>query len=97
MLDAGLTSAPKLGTVRVRPDLGVAWIACPRRERTNPLSRAPECTRPGRARNTVFVAPAGADEARRVDRGRAIDPLSLRLDGRRMTWRHGERRRSTTL
>ena len=52
-----------------------------------------DCRKPGRRWAYVVVAPVGDDKGKIVDRGRTIDPLSMRREGAKVTWvKHGERR-----
>jgi hypothetical protein len=86
---------PKVGSVVVRKTGSVAWIACEVRFFGNPTSRRPECDRPG-AVDRVYRARNGG-RARLLDKGRDIDPESLRLTGSRVSWRSGGRVRSASL
>lgn len=55
------------------------------------------CSRPGRRVQVIAVDSIGPGRDRVVGRGRTIDPRSLRLRGRRVTWRQNGRKRSATL
>lgn len=55
------------------------------------------CSRPGRRVQVIAVDGVGPGRERVVGQGRTIDPRSLRLRGRRVTWRQNGRTRSATL
>lgn len=55
------------------------------------------CARPGGRVQVIVVDEIGPGRRRVVSKGRAIDPRSLRLRGRRVTWQQNRRTRSTTL
>ena len=92
---AGPRRVARVGSLKVSPRGAVAWIACPA-PRDNPLAADPsgQCKRPG-ANNRVYRARltrAGVTRVELLDRGRSIDPASLRRarDGR-VAWRKGSR------
>jgi hypothetical protein len=105
---AGERDQVKVGSTVVRPNGAFAWIACPTKGRlTN--SSGPTCIRPGYS-NTVFRV-LSKDLGRSVpfdeetetgyrevlDRGRGIDPRSLRRSGDRVSWIKNGRWRYATL
>ena len=86
----------KVGSLRVARDGMLVWIACPERTNRYRLSgaRGPNCLRPDDL-DTVYLKAARADAPRkRLDRGRHIDPSSLRIRGGRAYWLDKGRRRS---
>ena len=99
-----IRSDAKVGSLRVRRNGGIAWIQCPPRGGYS-VDRGygdprPNCTRPGRSVNTVYKHDSDDPDPQgrvRLDRGRKIDPRSLKLHGSRLTWREGKKRRSATL
>jgi hypothetical protein len=96
--NAGITRrAVKVGSLRVRQSGGVAWITCPERFRyTFTATQRPNCKRAG-AYDYVVKLDADTKRRRVLDRGRQIDPSSLRIRGNRISWRHGARRRHAAL
>jgi len=91
----------KVGSLRVRPNGAVAWVACPHRDGPPPGQRfeatqAPNCLRPG-DRDIVFKLDSTSSRRQVLDRGRGIDPSSLRLKGDRVSWLHGGKLRSAPL
>ena len=85
----------KVGSLVVRPRGAVAWITCSAApESTGKFRRA--CSRPG-AFDRVYRWPAGRKTPELLDRGRTIDPSSLRRRGGVISWRHGGRIRSARL
>ena len=85
----------KVGSLQAKPDGAVAWIACPERNRTRAIGlQRPNCVRAGDY-NYVF-----ADDGRRrrlLDRGRGLEPRSLRLAGSTLSWTKNGRRKRATL
>jgi hypothetical protein len=79
----------------------VIWIACPAPS-DGPLAADPRgtCAKRG-AYDRVFRArldSSGTAHVQQLDRGRGIDPRSLRrLHGSRVVWRHGKRRKVAKL
>ena len=55
------------------------------------------CARPGARVQVIVVDEIGPGRRRVISKGRAIDPRSLRLRGRRVTWQQNRRTRTTTL
>jgi hypothetical protein len=87
----------KVGSVVARERGAVAWISCEVRfDDSPPASRSPECTRTGAAIDRVYRA-SGGGRPRLLDKGRNIDPESLKLTGDRLTWRAGGRTRAARL
>jgi hypothetical protein len=87
----------KIGSVRVAKSGTLIWIACPHTKRSKvDGSSEPSCTRPGH-RDTVWLHVQGGPQFRRLDRGRTIDPSSLRLEHGRLSWIHGHHRRHAAL
>jgi hypothetical protein len=83
-----------IGSLQLRANGAVAWIACPVLAAGDGVD--PDC-REGGSRARVFKRDSFGRRRQLLDRGRAIDATSLRLRGRRLTWRHGGRTRSATL
>ena len=97
---AGLTEESKIGSIVVRPNGAVAWISCPMQGEPN-NSSAPTCVRTG-YNNAVFRTRSkdleqGSGNRELLDRGRGIDPRSLRRTGDRIYWTKNGRRRSAVL
>ena len=85
----------KVGSLVVRPRGAVAWITCrTAAESTGKFRRA--CSRPG-AFDRVYRWPAGRKRPELLDRGRTIDPSSLRRRGGVISWRRGGRTRRARL
>jgi hypothetical protein len=86
----------QVGSVKLKRNGAVAWIAC--RTRINPDygDPRPGCVRAG-AFDEVHKLDAGEDDPELLDKGRLIDPRSLRRRGSRITWTNHGRRRSATL
>ena len=78
----------RVGSVAVRPNTSVGWIACPPRSAGR---RA--CNAPGR-QVYVYYRRVGAKRRTLVTKGRNIDPDSLRRRGKRLVWTQGGRPRS---
>jgi hypothetical protein len=90
----------RVGSIRVRPDGTVAWIACPLGPHADPdkiiISPKPECVRPRRARNRVvlFRPRRGFrdERVRELSVASRIDPRSLRMSATTVSWtRNGHR------
>jgi hypothetical protein len=88
----------KVGSVVVKRSGGLAWIAC-----RTPFNRVedygnprPSCVRPG-AYDEVHKLDAGEPVPRQLDRGRRIDPGSLRRRGDTIFWTTHRHRREATL
>lgn len=73
--------------------LGLAWISCSYPD-GGYSAYTVTCTK--RMIFRVFKADAGADYVQ-LDRGRAIDPDSLRLRGNTLTWANGRQQKSAVL
>jgi hypothetical protein len=93
----------KVGSLRVRRSGGVAWTTCPNHGSETFVVRAtqePNCTAPGDKIRVIKLdagkRPVRAD-IRVLDRGRGIDPSSLRLVRGRLSWTHGGARRHAHL
>jgi len=71
----------------ITPTGGIAWIACPEAGELGSLR--PTCVRPGHA-DRVYKADS-TGRRRLLDRGRDIDPSSLRRSGSRIRWVAGGR------
>lgn len=90
----------RIGSIRVRPDGTVAWIACPLGPDADPdeliISPNPECVRPRRARNRVLLfrpAQGFRDERiRQLSAASRIDPASLRMNATTISWTRDGRR-----
>lgn len=96
-----LSSTAVIGDLVLARDGAVAVITCRAVRDIYDVDRPTQvarrrCSQPG-GPATVVVADGLGGEARVVDRGRSIDPSSLELRGRRLTWRHGGRRRAVEL
>jgi len=97
---AGPRDVARVGSLKVSRSGKVAWIACPAPS-NGPLASDPSgaCTRPGTYAR-VYRASLGANGAVRVkqlDRGRAIDPDSLRRVHSGVAWRHAGKTRAAKL
>jgi hypothetical protein len=99
--NAGAHDVARVGALKASKHGAVAWIACPAPS-DGPLAADPRgvCTKPG-AYDRVFRARLdsnGTAHVEQLDRGRGIDPHSLRR-GHRSTviWRHGKRKLSAKL
>jgi hypothetical protein len=78
----------KVGSLRVTRKGSLIWIACPEKRHSRLTgSRRPNCVRAG-ARDAVYRS-LSRGELERLDRGKTIDPSSLRLTRHRASWRHG--------
>jgi hypothetical protein len=90
----------RVGSIRVRPDGTVAWIACPLGPDADPdkiiVSPKPECVRPRRARNRVVlfrpVRGFRDERVRELSVASRIDPRSLRMSATTVSWTRGGRR-----
>jgi hypothetical protein len=101
VVNAGAHDVARVGALKASKHGAVIWIACPAPSK-GPLAADPrgKCTKPG-TYDRVFRARLDADgvaHVEQLDRGRGIDPHSLRrAHGSRVTWRHGKRKRSAKL
>lgn len=86
-------SLVKVGSLRVKANGSVAWIACPERHRKRAIGRrGPNCVRPGDF-NYVLADQGGSRRRPLIlARGRGIDPDSLRLAGSTLSWNRNGRR-----
>jgi hypothetical protein len=95
VVSAGPSDVARVGSLKVSSHGAVAWIACPA-PRDGPLASDPrgKCTRPGTYAR-VFKArlgPDGVGHVQMLDKGRGIDPHSLRRSQRSsVAWRHGKK------
>ena len=89
----------RVGSLRVRSDGAVAWISCPGPQFYGYLLpvATPNCVRPGKAFNRVYLLTAKSRIPRLLDRGSYLDPRSLRRDGRLLTWRRNGKRHTYRL
>jgi hypothetical protein len=97
---AGHGDVARVGSLKVSSHGAVAWIACPA-PRDGPLASDPNgsCTRPGTYAR-VFKAVLGANgvtHVKELDRGRSVDPRSLRRVHMGVAWRHNGKRRAAKL
>jgi hypothetical protein len=89
----------KVGSLRITRGGAIAWIVCPDTYGgvgDPPTRRNPNCVRPG-SLDRVVALPGGSSEVVVLDKGREIDPSSLRLAGHRLSWRHSGRIRHASL
>jgi hypothetical protein len=90
----------KVGSLRVKSNGSMAWIACPESgdpfAADVPASRRPNCVRPG-SLDRVYALEAPSAKPRLLDKGRDIDPSSLRRKGSVFSWVADGRRRRATL
>ena len=95
VVSAGPRDVARVGSLKASPTGAVVWIECPA-PREGPLASDPSgaCTRPG-THARVYRARLRKDGSARLellDRGRRIDPQSLRrAKHSRVAWRHGKR------
>jgi hypothetical protein len=93
VVSAGPRDVARVGSLKVSRTGGVAWIACPAPS-NGPLASDPSgsCTRPG-AYDRVYRAKLGRSGLAHIellDKGRSIDPHSLRrAKHASVVWRHG--------
>jgi hypothetical protein len=87
----------KVGSLRVTSSGALIWITCPESARRAGIrgSQKPNCVRAGATDSVYRYLRRGL--LKRLDRGRTIDPSSLRLHGNRASWKHGDERRHATL
>jgi hypothetical protein len=101
VVNAGAKDVARVGGLKASKTGGVIWIACPAPP-DGPLAADPRgrCTKPG-TYDRVFRArldSSGVAHVQQLDRGRGIDPHSLRrAHGSRVTWLHGRQRRTAKL
>jgi hypothetical protein len=101
VVNAGASDVARVGALKASSHGAVIWIACPAPS-DGPLASDPrgKCARPGEY-DRVFRAhldSSGAAHVEQLDKGRTIDPHSLRRARHsRVTWRHGKKRVSAKL
>lgn len=100
VVPAGPREVARVGSLKVSRHGAVAWVACPAPS-DGPIAADPSgaCTRPGTYAR-VYRAVLGSDGLARVkllDRGRAIDPGSLRRVHSGVAWRHAGKTRAAKL
>jgi hypothetical protein len=101
VVNAGAKDVARVGALKASKHGAVIWIACPAPS-DGPLAADPRgrCTKPG-TYDRVFRAHLdsnGVAQVQQLDKGRGIDPHSLRrAHGSRVTWRHGRRKLSAKL
>src|SRR3954470_10141247 len=101
VVNAGASDVARVGALKASRHGTVIWIACPAPS-DGPLASDPrgKCTRPG-TYDRVFRAhldQSGVAHVEQLDKGRTIDPHSLRRARHaRVTWRHGKKRVSAKL
>jgi hypothetical protein len=100
VVSAGPRDVARVGSLKVSRQGAVAWIACPAPS-DGQLAADPSgaCTRPGTYAR-VFRAVLGADGVVHVtllDKGRAIDPGSMRRVHSGVAWRHAGKTRAVKL
>jgi hypothetical protein len=100
VVSAGPRSVARVGSLKVSRRGAVAWIACPA-PRDGPLAADPGggCTRRG-AYDHVYRASLrrdGSADVDLLDKGRAIDPHSLRRVHGGVAWRHAGKTRAAKL
>lgn len=87
----------RVGGLRVRPDGRMAWISCPlspEQGLVTVVSPRPNCVRAGGSRNRVYVFSPRPRRVRRIGSGCQLNPRSLRMSRRVVTWtQRGQRRR----
>jgi hypothetical protein len=97
--DAGPGDTSRIGSLSIGAHRTVAWIACPHDALTAVSSHSdsprPSCVRPGRYDQVRTIA--GRSDVRVLDKGRHIDPASLRVRGTRASWIRGGRRHAARL
>jgi len=97
---AGHRDVARVGSLKVSSHGAVAWIACPAPP-DGPLASDPDgtCAKPG-AYARVFKAVLGRDgvaHVKQLDKGRRVDPHSLRRVHMGVAWRHAGKRRAAKL
>lgn len=93
---AGPHVRAKVGSLKLRTNGAIAWIACPEPDEFPVGYMRPTCAEAG-ALNTVYRWSAGERRREVLDRGRRISPRSLRLRDGRVHWRNGGRSLSAPL
>jgi hypothetical protein len=101
VVNAGTSDVARVGALKASRHGAVIWIACPAPS-DGPLASDPrgKCARPG-AFDRVFRAhldQSGVAHVEQLDKGRTIDPHSLRrAHHSSVTWRHGKRKMTAKL
>jgi hypothetical protein len=101
VVNAGASDVARVGALKASRHGRVIWIACPAPS-DGPLASDPrgKCTHPG-TYDRVFRAhldSSGIAHVEQLDKGRTIDPHSLRRARHStVTWRHGKKRRTAKL
>ena len=101
VVNAGASDVARVGALKASRHGAVIWIACPAPS-DGPLASDPrgKCARPG-AYDRVFRAhldQSGVAHVEQLDKGRTIDPHSLRrAHHSSVTWRHGKRKMTAKL
>ena len=101
VVNAGASDVARVGALKASRHGEVIWIACPASP-DGPLASDPrgKCAHPG-TYDRVFRAhldASGTAQVEQLDKGRTIDPHSLRrAHNSTVTWRHGKRRRTAKL
>jgi hypothetical protein len=84
----------KIGSLRVSRRGRLVWISCPDPHPGRPHGlRTPNCVRPGARDRVYMLGSKGGYDLKLLDRGRTIDPSSLKLSHGIATWIHGGHRR----
>jgi hypothetical protein len=94
-VDESAAHTAKVGSLRFTRTGTVAFITCPE-DGDFFGERQPNCIRPG-SKNRVWIGNVHSKAKTVIDRGRGIDPSSLRLKGLRVTWVKNGRRKSHPL
>jgi hypothetical protein len=85
----------KVGSLVVTAAGDIAWITCKARY-AGSATFGPDCLRRG-ALDRVYLWPVGQARPRIVERGRTIEPQSLRRRGQRVFWTASGKRRTALL
>ena len=97
---AGPRDVARVGSLKVSRTGAVVWIACPA-PTDGPLASDPSgaCTRPGTYARVYRLGsgPTGNARVKLLDKGRAIDPGSLRRVHSGVAWRHAGKTRAAKL
>jgi hypothetical protein len=100
VVPAGPRDVARVGSLKVSSHGAVAWIACPA-PREGPLASDPDgaCTRPGTYARVfkAVLGPSGVAHVKELDRGRGVDPRSLRRVHMGVAWKHAGKRRVAKL
>jgi len=92
---AGVRPAAQVSALRLRADGGVAWVSCPTQFSSDGVDRS--CTVPSAMTKWVYEWGPHQAQPRLVASGRDVDPRTLRLHGRRVTWQQGGRTQSASV